>query len=45
MQDDTTRAMMLFGDRISAQSLGQRGDFLSLIYDIATYDEVLYLAR
>lgn len=43
-QDDTARAMMLFGDRISAKSLGQRGDSLSLIHDSATYDEVLYLA-
>ncbi len=44
-QDDTARAMMFFGDRISPQSLGQTALSLSLIHDTSTYDEVLELAE
>ena len=44
-QDDTARAMMLFGDRISPESLCQTGESLSLINDPATYDTVLGLAE
>ncbi|MCS3429921.1 RES family NAD+ phosphorylase [Klebsiella sp. BIGb0407] len=43
-QDDTARAMVLFGDRITPQFLGQTGESLSLINDVATYDNVLELA-
>jgi len=44
-QDDTARAMMFFGDRITPQSLGQTGESLSLINNTATYDDVLELAE
>lgn len=44
-QDDTARAMVLFGDRITPQSLAQAGESLSLINDAATYDDVLELAE
>jgi len=43
-QDDTARAMMLFGDRIASESFCQTGDSLSLVDDFATYDDVLDLA-
>lgn len=43
-QDDTARAMMLFGDRITPGSLCQTGESLSLVHDPATYDDVLDLA-
>lgn len=44
-QDDTARAMMFFGDRITSQSLVQTGVSLSLINDTTTYDDVLELAE
>lgn len=43
-QDDTARAMMLFGDRIAKGSLRQTDTSLSLTHDAATYDDVLDLA-
>ena len=43
-QDDTARAMVLFGDRIPPQSLTQTTESLSLINDAVTYDDVLELA-
>lgn len=44
-QDDTARAMIFFGDRISPKSLAQTGRSLSLINDTSTYDDVLELAE
>ncbi|MGJ3290470.1 RES family NAD+ phosphorylase [Klebsiella sp. PL-2018] len=44
-QDDTARAMILFGDRISPESLCQTGESLSLVNDPTTYDDVLDLAE
>ena len=44
-QDDTARAMMFFGDRITPKSLAQIGESLSLINDTTTYDDVLELAE
>lgn len=44
-QDDTARAMMLFGDRLSPQSLAQTGVSLSLVNDTGTYADVLELAE
>ncbi|WP_299999644.1 RES family NAD+ phosphorylase [uncultured Cedecea sp.] len=44
-QDDTSRALMLFGDRIPRLSLAQTGQSLSLINDATTYDGVLELAE
>lgn len=44
-QDDSARAVMLFGNRMTPQSLGQIGESLSLINDGATYDDVLDLAE
>lgn len=43
-QDDTARAMMLFGDRIPPGALCQTGQSLSLVHDVTTYDDVLNLA-
>jgi len=44
-QDDSARAMVLFGDRISAGTLHQDGNSRSLVDDAGAYDEVLGLAR
>ncbi|KOQ89854.1 RES family NAD+ phosphorylase [Pluralibacter gergoviae] len=44
-QDDSARAVMLFGNRMTPQSLAQIGESLSLINDGATYDDVLDLAE
>nr|WP_318381479.1 RES family NAD+ phosphorylase [uncultured Enterobacter sp.] len=44
-QDDTTRAMVLFGTRVSVQALRPTGESLSLVNDTATYDAVLDLAE
>jgi hypothetical protein len=43
-QDDTARAYVLFGDRIPAGVLKQKGASLDLVGDPATYTEVLNLA-
>lgn len=43
-QDDSARAMMFFGDRITPKYLSQSGESLSLINDAETYDDVLELA-
>lgn len=43
-QDDTARAMILFGDRIKPASLCQAGGAKSLVNDAATYEDVLNLA-
>jgi hypothetical protein len=43
-QDDSTRAVMLFGDRIPAGSFQQVGMSRSLLYDGDAYDAVLDLA-
>ncbi|WP_256582546.1 RES family NAD+ phosphorylase [Pseudomonas sp. Irchel 3A5] len=43
-QDDSARAVVLFGDRIPAGVLIQKGDSLSLLNDGDTYDAVLDLA-
>lgn len=44
-QDDTARAVMLFGDRIAPETLKTLGASLSLVNDPATYDDVLSLAE
>lgn len=44
-QDDSARAVMLFGDRIRHGVLRQRGISRSLIQDMAAYDTVLNLAE
>ncbi|MDX7274354.1 RES family NAD+ phosphorylase [Serratia marcescens] len=44
-QDDTARAMVLFGDRIPAKALSQQGDSRSLLDDTEAYDEVFDLAE
>lgn len=43
-QDDSARAMILFGDRITSDSLQHEGDSRSLLDDADVYDEVLDLA-
>ncbi|MEY8709178.1 RES family NAD+ phosphorylase [Mangrovibacter phragmitis] len=43
-QDDTARAMILFGDRIKPASLCPMGGAKSLVNDAATYEDVLSLA-
>lgn len=43
-QDDKACSMMLFGDRITPGSLCQTGESRSLVYDPATYDDVIALA-
>lgn len=43
-QDDTARAVLLFGDRIPADALQQFDASLSLTKNPATYDDVLNLA-
>ncbi|MGY6255119.1 RES family NAD+ phosphorylase [Paraburkholderia caledonica] len=44
-QDDSARAVMLFGDRISEGALLAEGESRSLIDDAGTYDAVLDLAE
>lgn len=44
-QDDSARAVVLFGDRIADGALKTQGTSLSLIDDPATYDAVLDLAE
>lgn len=44
-QDDSARAVMLFGDRIAKTALKSQGASLSLSDDSATYDAVLDLAE
>ncbi|WP_369327070.1 RES family NAD+ phosphorylase [Alcaligenes nematophilus] len=44
-QDDSARAVMLFGDRIAKTTLRSQGASLSLSDDSATYDAVLDLAE
>jgi hypothetical protein len=44
-QDDSARAVMLFGDRISEGALRAGGESRSLIDDAGTYDAVLDLAE
>ena len=44
-QDDSARAVMLFGDRIPDGTLEAQGESRSLIEDGSTYDEVLDLAE
>ena len=43
-QDDSARAVVLFGDRIAAGALRPDGDLRSLVDDEKAYDEVLDLA-
>ncbi|WP_025806336.1 RES family NAD+ phosphorylase [Pseudomonas chlororaphis] len=43
-QDDTARAVVLFGDRIPADALRPQGDSRSLVEDPEAYDDVLDLA-
>jgi hypothetical protein len=43
-QDDSARAFVLFGDRISAGALRQRGHSRNILEDAEAYDEVLDLA-
>lgn len=44
-QDDSARAIMLFGDRVAENSLKQAGKSRSLTTDDAAYDELLDLAE
>ncbi len=44
-QEDTARAVMLFGDRVTPKTLRPSGEPLSLVNDSATWDEVLDLAE
>jgi len=43
-QDDSTKAIVLFGDRVNTGVLQQSGDSLSITEDSATYTAVLELA-
>ncbi|MEI2263897.1 RES family NAD+ phosphorylase [Erwinia sp. CGal63] len=43
-QDDTARAVMIFGDRVRADALQPVGDSLSLLQDAGTWEQVLDLA-
>lgn len=44
-QDDTSRALMLFGDRINPANLAQSGGSRRILGDIPLYEDVLCLAR
>ncbi|MCW2270935.1 RES family NAD+ phosphorylase [Pseudomonas sp. JUb96] len=44
-QDDSARALMLFGDRVGAATLVQQGEGRSLLADSAVYLQVLGLAE
>lgn len=44
-QDDSARALMLFGDRVAASSLVGQGQARSLLQDSAAYLQVLQLAE
>ncbi|WP_422418798.1 RES family NAD+ phosphorylase [Pseudomonas sp. GZD-222] len=44
-QDDSARALMLFGDRVVASSLAGQGQARSLLQDSAAYLQVLQLAE
>ena len=43
-QDDSARALMLFGDRVAPGVLQQAGGSRSLVHDVQTYTELLDLA-
>jgi len=44
-QDDSARALMLFGDRIADDALRPHGDSSSLLDDGNAYDAILDLAK